>query len=242
MSAAVGRALVGLGLARVHHPDGQAQERVDLAHPLRVALGQVLVGRDDVHAATGQRVEVDGHGRGEGLALTGLHLGDVAVVQRGAAEDLDVVGPLEQDPVGRLAHDREGLDLDLEQRHRELVLGGVLGQTGTELVGLGPQLVVGEFLHLRFAFVDGVDDALELFGLAALPSTEDLVEHGHGSQPFFETRLGVTPIRAQGRGHRHPPRRTARGDRWYVPGGGFRTALRRRPLRVRGRDDAAGVR
>jgi hypothetical protein len=58
----------------------------------------------------GQGVEVDRHRRGEGLALTGLHLGDVAAVQREAAEDLDVVGPLVQHPPGSLADDREGLD------------------------------------------------------------------------------------------------------------------------------------
>ena len=31
--------------------DGQAEEAVELAHPLRVALGQVVVDRDHVHAA-----------------------------------------------------------------------------------------------------------------------------------------------------------------------------------------------
>ncbi len=46
---------------------------------------------------------------GEGLALTGLHLGDVAEVQRRAAHHLDVVGPLAEHPVGRLAGRRERL-------------------------------------------------------------------------------------------------------------------------------------
>ena len=55
-----------------------------LAHPLGVALGQVVVDRDDVHAFTGQGVEVGGQRPDQGLALTGAHLGDVAQVQRAA--------------------------------------------------------------------------------------------------------------------------------------------------------------
>ena len=67
---------------------------MDPAHPLGVALGEVVVGRDDVDALAGQRVEVRRQHAGEGLALTGPHLGDVAQVQRRAAHDLDVERPL----------------------------------------------------------------------------------------------------------------------------------------------------
>ena len=40
--------------------DGEAEELVDLAHPLGVALGQVVVHRDHVDAVAGQRVQVAG--------------------------------------------------------------------------------------------------------------------------------------------------------------------------------------
>jgi hypothetical protein len=40
-----------------------------------------------------ERVQVDGHGRGERLALAGLHLGDLALVQGYAAHYLHVEGP-----------------------------------------------------------------------------------------------------------------------------------------------------
>ena len=39
-------------------PHLQAQEAVDLAHPLAVALGQIVVHRDDVDAPAGQGVEI----------------------------------------------------------------------------------------------------------------------------------------------------------------------------------------
>ena len=83
---------------------------MDLAHPLGVALGQVVVDRDEVHALAGEAVEVDGQRRDEGLALARLHLGDPAEVQGGAAHELHVVVALADDPVGRLADDGEGLD------------------------------------------------------------------------------------------------------------------------------------
>jgi hypothetical protein len=70
--------------------DRQAEEVVELAHPLRIAVGQVVVDRDDVHALAGQGIEVHRQRGGERLALAGAHLGDLAVVQRHAAEHLHV--------------------------------------------------------------------------------------------------------------------------------------------------------
>jgi hypothetical protein len=64
------------------------------AHPLGVAAGEVVVDRDDVDALAVEGVEVGRQRAGEGLALAGAHLGDVAHVQRGAAHDLDVEVPL----------------------------------------------------------------------------------------------------------------------------------------------------
>ncbi|CAN3976491.1 Core-binding (CB) domain-containing protein, partial [Dysosmobacter welbionis] len=66
----------------------QAQEAVDLAHPLTVALGQVVVHRDDVDAPAGQGVQIGGQSGYQGLALAGLHLGDPALVQHDAAHQL----------------------------------------------------------------------------------------------------------------------------------------------------------
>ena len=92
-----GAPLVG-GHLRQDHADVQAQEAVHAAHPLAVAFGQVVVDGDDVHALAAERVEVGGQHRGQGLALTGLHLGDVAEVQRRATHHLDVEVPLARAP------------------------------------------------------------------------------------------------------------------------------------------------
>ena len=102
-----------LALAVVHavldDAHGEAQEAVEPAHPLGVALGQVVVDGDHVDALAGERVQVGGQGGDEGLALARLHLRDHPAVQHHPADELDVeVAHVEHAPAA-LAHDREGL-------------------------------------------------------------------------------------------------------------------------------------
>jgi len=70
--------------------DFHAEEAIDLPHPFGVAPREVIVHGDDMNAIAGQGVQIDGQGGDEGLALTGLHLGDLAVVQHHAAHQLHV--------------------------------------------------------------------------------------------------------------------------------------------------------
>ena len=83
--------------------DLEAEEAVDPAHPLGVEAGQVVVDRDEVDALAAEPVEVGRQRRDERLALAGLHLGDPAEVQGGAAHQLDVEVALADDPLGGLA-------------------------------------------------------------------------------------------------------------------------------------------
>ena len=105
-------------------PTRQAQAVEDGPHPLRVALGEVVVDGDDVNAAPRHGVECGGERRDEGLALAGLHLRDLALVQDDAAQQLDVeVAHAELAPA-----DLAGGRKDLRQRIVEDVLqmGGVV--------------------------------------------------------------------------------------------------------------------
>ncbi len=70
---------------------------------------QVVVDRDDVHALAGQRIERGRHGRDQRFAFTGLQLGDAAVVDGGAADDLNVELTLADRALGRLTHQGERL-------------------------------------------------------------------------------------------------------------------------------------
>ena len=86
MSAVVGVTAGGSVHTVLDHADGEAQLLVDLAHPLAVSFGQVVVHGDDVDALAGQGVEVGREGGDEGLALTRPHLGDLALVEHHAAD------------------------------------------------------------------------------------------------------------------------------------------------------------
>ena len=221
-------------LAGQDDADRQAEEPVHPAHPLGVALGQVVVDRDDVHAVAGQRVEVGRQHAGEGLALTGLHLGDVAQVQRGAAHDLHAEVPLAERAGGRLADDGERLG-------QQLVEGLAVGVALLELVGLGLQLGVGQVGVVVGERLDRVGDLVEPSEDLALAGTEESLEH-HG--PSVGGDAG-TVGRATGRGAavtspggprpRRPGPRRARLPHRAAPGHADHAARRRQPARRPGR-------
>jgi hypothetical protein len=170
--ALVRRPVLGAGLVGQDHADGQPEEPVDPAHPLGVALGEVVVDRDHVHALAGQRVEVGRQHTGEGLALAGLHLGDVAPVQRRPAHHLDVVVPLAEDPLGRLPRGRERLG-------QQVVDGLAVLVPLLVLVGQLAQLGVGQVDVVVLDRADGGGDHGEATQDASFAGTEDLFEDRH---------------------------------------------------------------
>ena len=168
----VRHAALGRRHLRQDRADVHAEEVVDAAHLLRLELGQVVVHRHHVHAAAGDRVQVRRQGRDERLALTGLHLGDVAEVQRRAAHELDVEVPLAEDALAGLADRGERLG---QQRLERLAVRVPLLEVG----GLALQLVVA---HRDEVVLDGVDlvgHPLELLEDLALADTEQPVHQRH---------------------------------------------------------------
>ena len=104
----------GIAIDALHdQADIQAQPAVELAHPLAVALGQVIVDGDDVHALAGQGVQVGGQGGHQGLAFTGLHLGNAGTMKHNAADDLHRVGLQAQHTPVRFAADGERFGQDI---------------------------------------------------------------------------------------------------------------------------------
>ena len=147
----VGRALKLERHVVLQQADGHAQVLVDTAHPLGVALGQVVVDGDDVHALTGDSVEIAGQRGDEGLAFAGLHLGDVALVQRHGADELYIKVTHAHGALGSFAHGGKGLGEHVIER---LAVGVAL----TELIGLGAELLLGHLLKLGLKTVDLVDN------------------------------------------------------------------------------------
>ena len=130
--------------------DADAEAVEDRAHPLRVAPGQVVVDRDDVDAPAGQRVEDRGQRRDEGLALAGPHLGDLALVEDGAADQLDVEVAHPERPLHRLAGHREHLGQDVVEGLLEalvLALPALLLQLAAALEVGVVELVVGRLVR-----------------------------------------------------------------------------------------------
>ena len=85
----------------------QPQESVYLPHPLAVALGEIIVYRNQVDALAVQRIQINRHGRHQGLAFAGFHFGDFSLVKNKAAYQLDVEGPHPQGTDGCLPRHRK---------------------------------------------------------------------------------------------------------------------------------------
>ena len=187
--------------------DRQPEEVEDGPHPLGVAAGQVVVDGHEVGAAPAEAVERQGEGRDEGLALARLHLGDLALVEDDAADELDVEVAHAQRPLARLAGGGEHLGRDLVEGGPqplvlalaaglaevaatlrvgvvELVVGRLVARRDLVHLGLDDldplaDLVVGEGLELVLELVDLVHDRLEAADLAVV-GVEESGDEAHG--------------------------------------------------------------
>ncbi len=169
--------------------DGQTQETVDLAHPLRVALGQIVVDRDDVHAIAGQCVEVGREDGDERLAFAGLHFGDAALVQHDAAHDLHPVRTHAEHAVGCLAADGERLRQQIVERFARR-------QPVFEFLRLLAQLLVGQLFIRLLKRHDGLDLRFEFFDLALRAGAEQFCKKAHRSCPFYAAESSAAALRS----------------------------------------------
>ncbi len=145
------RCLALLIVEAVHDvADGEPEELVDLPHPVGVALCQVVVDGDDVDALAGERVEIDGQRGDQRLAFAGLHLGDLALVQHHAADQLHVEVALAERALGGFANRGEG-------RHEEVVKRGALGKLAAEVIGAQLQLIVAQPGDVLLQRIDRLD-------------------------------------------------------------------------------------
>ena len=150
--------------------DGEAEELVNSAHPLGVALGEVVVNGNDVGAFAGERVQIDGERGDKGFAFTGFHFGDAALVELHAADQLDVVMAHRKDAAAGFANGSEGFD-------EEIVEGGAVVQLVLEFGGFGGELGVGERFVVGLASVDGFFERLEGLDIPVRFGAEDFREY-----------------------------------------------------------------
>ena len=69
-----------------------------MTHPFGVATGQIVVYRNNMHAFSGQCVQVRRQRGRQGLALTGFHFCNFALMQHDSADQLDIKMPHFQSP------------------------------------------------------------------------------------------------------------------------------------------------
>jgi hypothetical protein len=165
--ARIGFLALGIVEAVDDDADGQPEEIIDLAHPFGVAAGEVVVDGDDVDALAGQRIEIDRQRRHQRLAFAGLHLGDVALMQHHAADQLDVEMPLAEGALGRLAHGGEGRNQDVVERL-------AIGELKAEFGGAGLQRLIRQRGDFGLQRVDGVDTGLISLHPAIIGGAEKL--------------------------------------------------------------------
>ena len=120
-----------------------------------------------MHALAGQRVQIRRQRRHQGLALAGAHLGDLAGMQRQAADQLHVEMAQAQLAARRLAHQRERLGHQLVERRAG-------GEARLQLPGLFRKLLIGQRADARLEGVDGRDRAAQLLDEALITAAENL--------------------------------------------------------------------
>ena len=120
-----------------------------------------------MHVVPGNGVQIAGQSGDERLALAGLHLGNLPVIQGHAADELHVEVPQAQRAHRRLAHGRERLG---QQGIQVLPRLCPLPQRRSERTQLGIRLR----LHVRFESVDLLRRGLVVFQLLALAEREQL--------------------------------------------------------------------
>ena len=98
--AGICRFFLGFWLLRVDYASRQAQCSVDFAHPFRVTLGQVVVDGDDMHALSGQCIQVSRECRNKGFTLACFHFRDVALMQKNPALQLGIKGAQSERTLG----------------------------------------------------------------------------------------------------------------------------------------------
>ena len=145
----------------------QAEKPVDLAHPFGVALGEVIVHRDDVHAAARKSIEISGERGDERFAFARLHFGNLALVQHHAAHELHVEVTLAKRALCALADCRKGF-------RQQVVEAFAIGETLPELDRFGAHLFVGQGREFGLERVDRRNSRIIAFQAPIVGAAEDL--------------------------------------------------------------------
>jgi hypothetical protein len=169
------------GLPSQDAAGGRTQGAEDTTHQVALILRQKVVDRDDVHALACDGIQECGQRGHQRLALTGLHFGDVALMQCRTAHDLHIEVAHAKRARCRLAHGSERLGKQVVERL-------TLGIPRLKLSELLVQFVIAECLVIVFECVDLVGDSAQTLDDATLADAQDVVENSSHVSTFSSAR------------------------------------------------------
>ena len=151
-------AVLFLSLLAAHavedYTDSQPHKCVDLSHPLRVTLCQVIVDCDDMYASAFKCIEISRHGGDQCLTFTGTHLGDTSLVQDDRADQLYAERLHSKRSSGAFSDCRIGFG-------KNVVECLAFIQSLLKFICLGTQLIVAQCDHLRAEALDLFYDRID---------------------------------------------------------------------------------
>ena len=166
-----GAALVRLEIVD-DEADREAEEAIDLSHPLRVALGQIIVDRDNVHALARQGIEIGRQDGDQRFAFAGLHLRDAALMQHDAADDL-------HREVLHAQHAPRGLAAGGKRFRQDVVERLAVCQSLLKFWRHRLELLVGHFGILLVQCQHLVANRIDSLELALGVGSKDLIHQSH---------------------------------------------------------------
>ncbi len=145
----------------------EAEEAVQAAHPFGIALRQIVIDGNHMHALAGQAVQICRQRRHQGLAFTGAHFSDLAKVQDHAADQLHI-------EVTHFQHALTGFTANGKGFRQQIVQRRALFQPRLELGRLGLQLGITQFRQGIFERVDLAHGFLILLEQSLVTAAENL--------------------------------------------------------------------
>ena len=129
------------------------QKFVHRPHPVTVALGQIIVHRDDMHTLPRQGVEVGRHGGYQCLSLSGLHLGNFPLMENYRPDNLHIKMAHSDGTVRYLPYHRKGFGENIIER-------GPIRKPRFEFCGFSTQLGIAEAMDFFLQRVDRLHELL----------------------------------------------------------------------------------
>jgi hypothetical protein len=139
---------------------------INAAHPLGVALGEVVIHRDKVDPVASERVQGGGKRSGKRFSLTSAHLGNFALMEDSATYELHVEWSLADASLGCLTGQSERLYQEVIELFALVIALLQIGDASAELL-------IAEGLKLGLQIVDFINERLDVTDLLIVGVTHD---------------------------------------------------------------------